>query len=68
MKTLVDLPDRAALIEHCRKLLAPYKFEFDAAALQVKPYWRDDRIGWKEVHIVTINGYGVIGFTDGPLP
>jgi hypothetical protein len=68
MATLVDLPDRAALVEHCRKLLHPFRFQFDAATLEVRPYCigrGDDRIGWKEVHVVTIKGYGVIGFTDG---
>lgn len=28
---------------------------------------RDDRIGWTNVHIVDSPGYGVLGFTDGPL-
>jgi len=68
METLVDLPDRTALIDHCRKLLAPFKFEFNATALKVTPYFvmdgntilrGNDRIGWKEVYIVTIDGYGV---------
>lgn len=68
MKTLVELPDRVALVEHCRKLLAPFRFQFDAATLEVQPYGigrGDDRIGWKKIYIVTIKGYGVIGFTDG---
>jgi len=66
MKTLVELPDRAALVQHCRELLAPYQFVFEDSALKVEPYGTgsDDRIGWKETHVVTIEKYGVIGFTD----
>jgi hypothetical protein len=34
-----------------------------------KPYGGDDDcIGWKNVHIVTADKGGVIGFIDGPLP
>lgn len=29
--------------------------------------WPDERIGWAETHIVTLEGYGVLGFTDGPV-
>lgn len=32
--------------------------------LHVKHYVKDDRIGW-DTHIVTLDGYGVVGFTDG---
>ena len=27
----------------------------------------DDRIGWDKTYIVRIDGYGVLGFTNGPL-
>jgi hypothetical protein len=72
MKTIVELPDRAALIAHCRKLLAPYGFEFQNSWLHVEPYaWFDSekphwdaRIKW-HTYIVTLDGYGVLGFTDG---
>ena len=38
------------------------------AHLKVTPYYGDDdRIGWKDVHIVTLDGYGVLGFCEGPL-
>lgn len=32
----------------------------------VKPYGPDPRIDW-DTHIVVLEGYGVIGFTDGPV-
>lgn len=30
-------------------------------------YARDPRIDWPESWIVTITGYGVVGYTDGPI-
>ena len=38
------------------------------ADIEVKPYCRDDRIGW-DTHIVTWKQrhWGAVGFTDGPL-
>lgn len=59
MKTAEELPDRAALVAHCQKLLAPYSFTFEPSALKVQSYG-------KGVYIVTIDGYGVVGFTDTP--
>lgn len=34
--------------------------------VHVEPYGWDERIGW-DTHIVLLDGYGVFGFTDGPL-
>lgn len=65
MATVVDLPDREALIAHCWTLLGPFKHLFKEADLKVKPYCMDQRIGWN-THIVTLANYGVLGFTDGP--
>lgn len=66
METLVELDDINALIKHCEKLLEPYNLHLDVKELSVDPYSMggDDRIGWKEVYIVTLDGYGVLGFTD----
>lgn len=60
---------RYGLITHLRKELSPWPtldhFHFDA--VHVTPYYGDDdRIGWKDVHIVTLDGYGVLGFCEGP--
>ena len=66
MATLVELPDRKALLAHCRKLLAPYQFHFSDPALKVYRYRFDARINW-DTHIVIIKGYGVMGFTDAPV-
>lgn len=64
METTIELEDRAALIAHCRALLDQWYFSFRDEDLSVEPYGRDERIGW-DTHIVTIKGYGVMGFTDG---
>lgn len=61
---------REALVAHVRAEFAAWptmdNFHFDQ--LRVSPYYGDDdRIGWRDVHIVTIDGYGVVGFTEGPV-
>lgn len=67
MATVVELKDKAALIEHCKKVMEAYMLPAQAIAdLTVEPYGGiDTRIGW-DTHIVTIGCYGVLGFTDGP--
>lgn len=70
MATVVEVADRAALVAHVKGLLTPFAFGGDiGAGLDVRPYdplRLDERIGWY-THIVTLEGYGVLGFTDGPL-
>jgi hypothetical protein len=67
MDTVVEVADRDALVQHVRKLMAPWGFELDDSKLKVKPYAKDDRIGWPDTHLVTLEGYGVLGYTNGPL-
>lgn len=71
METLVTVEDRAELVEHCKKLLEPYSgwvdfWKIRTDELEIKPYMDrpDTRIGWDKTYIVTIPGYGVMGFTD----
>lgn len=40
--------------------------EVRADKLLIEPYGYDDRIDW-DTYIVTLEGYGVVGFTNGPL-
>lgn len=61
---IVELPDRAALIAHCRKLLYPYRVCFSEQQFHIKPHFPDWPTGWNPRSIVIIDGYGVIGFTD----
>lgn len=69
MKTCVELKTRAALVEHCRKLLESYSApEVTNKGIWVQLYsaYPDERIGWKETYMVGLSGYGVLGFTDSP--
>lgn len=66
MEHVVTFKDLAALIHYMREVeLKPYNFRFNDSQVRVAPYYGDDdRIGWKDVHIVTIDGYGVMGFIE----
>jgi hypothetical protein len=72
MKEMVEVDGRAGLIEHLREIqrLGP---PFDPDKVTVQPYGGegdrgcdDDRIGWKNTHIVLIEGWGPVGFCEGP--
>ena len=71
MALTVDIPaTREALVACIREELGPWPTisHFDEQHLHITPYYGDDdRIGWKDVHIVTLDGYGVLGFCEGPL-
>lgn len=62
LKTTVELKDGRALLEYATGKLGP----FPPKSLRVKHYCFDERVGW-DTHIVMIKGYGVFGFTDGPV-
>ncbi len=67
-------PQRATLFEameevrtvHNREDLAAH-LKVNSDRLRIEPYCSDERIGWLDTHIVDIPGYGVVGFTNGPL-
>jgi hypothetical protein len=61
--TVVELKDRFALLEHLTSILHRPVTEKDVA---IVPYTFDSRIGW-QTYIVTLPGYGVIGFTDSSV-
>lgn len=69
-KTQVELADRAALVAHCKERLATTMDHIQDIAIEVRPYgpeWTDPKLGEARkwiTHIVTIKGYGVMGFTD----
>lgn len=60
---------RADLIDLLRKNLDEFfpSHGLDLSKITVEPYYPDERIGWMRQHIVHLAGYGVFGFTDGPL-
>lgn len=64
--TVRDVADYAYLVQLLADAMRPYGFEVHPDMVEVKPYGRDDRIGW-DTHVVQIAGYGVAGFTNGPI-
>ena len=68
LKTVVTLKNRAALVRYCQRLLRSFCFQFAASALHISKYdlCHDKRADWNRTYIVTIDGYGVMGFTDSP--
>lgn len=65
MKTVVELPDRAALLAHINTFLEPWGEKVEDSQLQVTKHCYDSRIEW-DTHIVT-GPNGVLGFTNGPV-
>lgn len=66
MATVVELADRDALLKHVRGLFEPPYFH--ESRLLVEPYGSgiDERNGW-HTHLVVLEGWGPVGFTDGPV-
>lgn len=64
----VEVEGWPGLIRQLRSELWPYRRDdFTDDKVHVSPYCGDhSRIGWRDVHIVTIDGYGVMGFCEGP--
>lgn len=69
MLTAREISSRSELVAHMRAELSRYGFAFADNAVRIEPYGGDDeRIGWKDVHIVIVEGYGPFGFIEGPCP
>lgn len=66
-ETEVVINNREELVAHCKSIIGE-TFDFDPEKLKVEPYYDqpDSRIGWNRTYIVSIDGYGVVGFTDSP--
>lgn len=67
METTCFVRDHEHLAAIIRDRLYQFCFSLDDHAVTVRPYAADSRIGW-DTHVVKLDGYGVIGFTDGPVP
>lgn len=62
METVVDLPNAAdALAAHIGGLGLPGMGEV-ADRLELEPYGDDARIGWHNVRLVNVTGWGAVGF------
>ena len=66
MKTVQEFRDKEGLLlflkenYNCSVVLS-------METLNISFYCRDTRMdGWKNTHAVSITGFGVVGFTDGP--
>ena len=69
METVIEIePTRAALLECIRKSFAefPPMSGVTDEDITIEHYAYDKRINW-DAWMVSIKGYGVFGFTDGPV-
>jgi hypothetical protein len=66
VQTIVELEDRAQLIEHLLSRLYPIKFDAEDVYTKLHFPNKDYRnsIGWSETYAVVIRPYGIVGFTD----
>jgi hypothetical protein len=69
METLVEVDSKLALVVYIQNLLAPYRVTvaYEDVVSTLYGSSGDARIGWEKVYIVTVKGYGVIGFSDAPI-
>lgn len=63
MATCIDVVDKSELIIHLHKTLEKNWFKFDDEDVHIAPYSYDERTGW-HTFIVTIDRFGVVGFTN----
>jgi len=67
MGTMVEIePTMSALLQSMRESFKGWPINVTEENVHVEPYGFDDRIGW-DTYIITIDGYGVYGFSDGPI-
>lgn len=68
MNTIAEIaPTIEAVAKFIRERLKDFPgVQIAPSLIHVKHYTYDDRIKW-DTYIVTLDGYGVFGFTDSPL-
>ena len=67
MRTVIEVePTKDVLYAVIQSELGRYGHEVTPDMVHVEKHCFDERIGW-DAHIVTVDGYGVYGFMDGPL-
>ena len=62
---MVEFKDRSELLDIIENSFT-FGLPKNLSDFEVKPYIFDERINW-DTHIVTLEGYGVLGFTDSPV-
>jgi hypothetical protein len=65
MATVQPCSSLGDLVELINRDFADFGVKVDAGIVHVEPYVFDDRIGW-DTYLVSIDGHGVWGMTDGP--
>ena len=69
METVTEMPSFDALVAHLHDYLSICGVEVTASTVHIESYGGEDkRIGWPDVHIVSVDGFGVCGFTSCALP
>ena len=66
MAEVMVFRSRTELISFLNEDLAQYSLKIDEDKFRIEPYGYDERIGW-DTYIVSMDDYGVFGFTNGPL-
>ncbi len=67
MATVQAVRDMAHLVVIIARTLVPDGVAVRWEQVHVEPYVYDDRIGWN-THLITIDGHGVWGMANGPIP
>ena len=65
MKTVQEFNTKQDLFEYLKNELIGVGGMITPDHVKIKYYANDKRIGWNNTHIVTIEGFGVVGFTNG---
>lgn len=52
------------MVAYIRKLLYPFCVDVEPENVHIHFYGSDKRIEWNKNNIVTLDGYGVVGYTD----
>ena len=66
MAEVISVKSRAELVSFLKEKWWHFFVEVKDEDLHIEPYTYDSRIGW-DTYIVTLDGYGVQGYTNGPL-
>jgi hypothetical protein len=65
MTTVREITSRTELLRVVAADLAPLRITDEM--IRTVHYGPDSRINWKDSYLVIVDGFGVAGFTDGPI-